>query len=161
MKSMFALFVLLAVVCTVVVETAAEPCILCLIFLKGYNNGRQYGRRGRSVESQNEFSEMLVQASVSDVDDCAKSFICQLNTKAPQAMDLLESEIYPVFGNNGVIDVTKASVEFDLAALTGRLAGERQCATIYARCKTPYKTLLSVMENTLKPRPKAHFGNNI
>jgi hypothetical protein len=161
MKSYFALSVLLLFVSTLVIETAAEPCILCLIFLKGLYVGSRlggrrsygggYGRRwGRSAEEDADLSAAIVQASVADVDDCAKSFVCQLNAKPAVGLDALEVDVRAAFGNGGYIDVTKSSAEFDLAALMGRLAGEQQCSTIYARCRTPYSSMLKTMEQTLK-----------
>ena len=76
----------------------------------------------------------LLQASLVDSDDCAKMFVCQLNTIPAEKLSGFEREVYEDYGKNGTIDVSSEGVEFDLAALTGRLAGKDQCARLYGRC---------------------------
>ena len=97
----------------------------------GYGGYRRRGRYGRSVA---EDEPTLLQASLVDSDDCAKMFVCQLNTIPAEKMSEFEREVYEDYGKNGTIDVTSEGVEFDLAALTGRLAGKEQCERLYGRC---------------------------
>ena len=97
----------------------------------GYGGYRRRGRYGRSVA---EDQPTLLQASLVDSDDCAKMFVCQLNTIPAEKLSGFEREVYEDYGKNGTIDVTSEGVEFDLAALTGRLAGKDQCARLYGRC---------------------------
>ena len=61
-------------------------------------------------------------------------------------MDETEAEVAEMFAPNGFIDVTQGTVEFDLAATMGRIAGEKQCKTVYARCKAPYNQIKEVVE---------------
>ena len=84
---------------------------------------------------------MFLTASVQDTNDCAKSFVCHINAKPVSELgefELVMREMYAI-GDN--IDFTQDTVEFDLAALVGRKAGESQCMTIYQRCKSNYETM--------------------
>lgn len=63
-----------------------------------------------------------------------------------------EFAIATTFGQSDVIDVTKASVLYDVAANIGRKAGEKQCRTVYPRC-------VSGVENIMKEIKKAVYGN--
>ena len=58
----------------------------------------------------------------------------QLNTLPVEKLSGFEREVYEDYGRNGTIDVASEGVEFDLAALTGRLAGLEQCRRLYGRC---------------------------
>ena len=58
----------------------------------------------------------------------------QLNTLPVEKLSVFEREVYEDYGRNGTIDVASEGVEFDLAALTGRLAGLKQCRRLYGRC---------------------------
>jgi hypothetical protein len=49
-----------------------------------------------------------------------------------------------MFGH-GALDVSKSTVEFDLAAFMGRQAGEAQCEKIYSRCAYNSQILMEVM----------------
>ena len=99
---------------------------------RGYGGYRRRGRYGRAVAEEDQ--PTLLQASLVDSDDCAKMFVCQLNTIPAEKMSEFEREVYADYGKNGTIDVTSEGVEFDLAALTGRLAGKEQCERLYGRC---------------------------
>ena len=85
------------------------------------SRGHRYGRSVAADEEQQQ--PMLLQASLVDSDDCAKMFVCQLNTLPVEKLSGFEREVYEDYGVNGTIDVASEGVEFDLAALTGRLAG--------------------------------------
>jgi hypothetical protein len=54
-----------------------------------------------------------------------------------------EFAIATTFGQADVIDVTKPSVLFDVAAHIGRMAGEKQCRTVYSRCAAEANLLIS------------------
>jgi len=112
--------------------------------------GSRYSRRhGRSVEDETfEFDEMsntILDASLNDGDDCAKKLICSLNAQDIKTLQADEAVIASIFGKSAGIDLTAATIEFDLAALMGRQVGKAQCDTIYARCPYQTKDLMEVM----------------
>merc|ERR1711956_4537 len=106
-------------------------------------------RHGRSVEDETfEFDEMsnaILDASLNDGDDCAKKLICSLNAQDIKTLQADEAVIASLFGKSAGIDLTAATIEFDLAALMGRQVGKNQCDTIYARCPYQTKDLMEVM----------------
>lgn len=121
-----------------------------------YSNRRRYGR---SVEepsaltlepqdsAEQQIEKLLLKASIEDVFDCDKKFVCEVSTKPVEAMDFTERAIYDLFGPRGTnIDVQETSVEFQLAHAVGHLAGYEQCEIIYARCNLPYADILASME---------------
>ena len=50
--------------------------------------------------------------------------------------------ISSAFGQMEAIDVTAPSVEFDLAALVGRMVGSQRCQTLYTRCAVTPNTIM-------------------
>ena len=108
---------------------------------RGRSHGHGRGRYGRSVA---EVDEMFLTASQNDADDCAKKLICSLAARDPRTLAQDEAVIVNIFGKN-TLDVSKATVEFDLAAIMGRKAGGAQCEKIYSRCVYPTNTLMEVM----------------
>eukprot|EP00094_Tigriopus_californicus_P005531 TCALIF_05328-PA protein Name:"Protein of unknown function" AED:0.13 eAED:0.13 QI:0/0/0.5/0.5/0/0.5/2/102/185 len=105
--------------------------------------GRRGGLRfGRSVES---IEDRFLQASVDDADDCAKKLVCMVNATPEESMTAEEKVVAEMFGYQDEINVSKSSVEFDLAALVGRKAGPAQCKSIYARCPHNQKYLIEVL----------------
>ncbi|XP_059089433.1 uncharacterized protein LOC131885415 [Tigriopus californicus] len=111
---------------------------------RGFSRGRRFGR---SVEVEGvKVQDLLLKASVNDVDDCAKNFVCQLNTKSIESMDSVEQTLLAIYGQDASIDVSRSDVEFQLAANVGRLAGAEQCQTVYARCPMEYDQLLQTFE---------------
>merc|ERR1712002_1143906 len=86
----------------------------------GYSsNRRRWGRSldGNSVEEENVEGStipknLILQAEFQDSDDCAKMFICKLNTKPENELGEVEHEIKNVFGTNEneALDVKKASI---------------------------------------------------
>jgi len=105
--------------------------------------GRPHRRYGRAVGS---VDEMFLSASQSDADDCAKKLICSLAARNPATLAEDESVISSLFGN-GDLDVSKSTVEFDLAAIMGRRVGVEQCSRVYARCVHSPATLMEVMRS--------------
>ena len=100
-------------------------------------------RYGRSVEDNDGLADILLQASLEDGEDCAKKLVCSLNAQDSTTLAEDEKAIATLFGQN--IDMAAATVEFDLAALMGRQAGEQQCQRIYARCQYQAKDLMAAM----------------
>lgn len=50
---------------------------------------------------------------------------------------LFQEEEYAIastFGQADIVDVTQPTILYDVAALIGRKAGEKQCKTVYPRC---------------------------
>lgn len=107
------------------------------------NHSRFYhlARYGRSIV---DFDDMFLKASQDDANDCAKKLICSLSAQNPSTLAEDEAIIASIFGQ-GDIDVSKSTVEFDLAAIMGRKAGEAQCKKIYSRCDYPLSTLMEAM----------------
>lgn len=59
--------------------------------------------------------------------------------------------IAQTFGQMDAIDVTLPSVEFDLAALIGRMVGSQRCKTVYSRCTmTPQDIMAGIRKAALK-----------
>jgi len=115
---------------------------------------KSYRRHGRSVEDQTEtfdevqaISNAILDASLNDAEDCAKKLVCSLNAQDVNTLQADEIAIATLFGKSEGIDVTAATVEFDLAAIMGRKAGKVQCDTIYARCPYQTKDLMEVMRS--------------
>ncbi len=115
-----------------------------------YYSRRRYYRYRRSVEDEEDneaaVDDLIIQADLADVDDCAKMFLCELNSKDAVNMDKIETVAANMFGSK--IDLSAPSVRFDLAAMTGREVGVEQCKLLYGRCKVPYGTLLKVFEKS-------------
>jgi len=107
---------------------------------------KSYRRHGRSVEDEiDENSNAILDASLNDEDDCAKKLVCSLNAQDIRTLQADEVVIATLFGKSAGIDLSAATVEFDLAALMGRQTGKAQCDTIYARCPYQTKDLMEVM----------------
>ena len=136
---------------------------------RSYHRPRYYRRRyGRSVEDLQDGSvleladDMIIQADLKDVDDCAKMLVCQVNTRK-ENMDEMESLILNIFGLNqdGALDVTKPSAQFDFAALAGQKGGLKQCQTLYGRCQMSYEQLLKTMEENIPMQNLGQVPNEI
>merc|ERR1712088_759005 len=108
-----------------------------LLALKGLLIGRALGKR-----STENLAEIFLEASRKDQYDCAKLLICELNAKPSQELEEDEMIIGSAFGQMDAIDVTVPSVEFDLAALIGRMVGSPRCKTIYSRCTLTPQTIM-------------------
>ncbi len=127
-----------------------------LLGAKRQNSARGSFRLGkRSVDDSQHAEESvrdaLLQASVVDENDCAKSFVCQLNTVPKEWMSDFERSVHETFAGSesGAIDVGSEAVEFELAAMMGRVAGRQQCVRIYSRCANmSYSDMLAVVEST-------------
>ena len=107
----------------------------------GYGHGHGHGRYGRSVTNAD---DMFLIASQNDSDDCAKKLICSLAARDARSLAEDEAVIVSLFGH-GDLDVSKSTVEFDLAAIMGRKVGAEHCAVVYSRCVYSPATLMEVM----------------
>ena len=102
-------------------------------------------------------TELFLSASIEDVDDCVKSYLCQLN--APDVspdfltdLDFMIKEAFPTMtrGDDDVCDsisYKSPTVEFDLAALIGSNSDMEHCGKIYARCSIPFPDISLSMKN--------------
>ncbi len=107
-------------------------------------------RHGRSTEDEspeNILDELFLQATLEDQDDCAKKFVCLANAKEVKSLSSLEKSVINLFGSDGYINVNDASARFQLAAAMGKLAGEDQCRSMYARCPAKYEILSKTLED--------------
>lgn len=140
------------VVGTITVSGGAVATILGLKLLavKGLLLARLL-RGKRSLEDNNlesmSLEEVFLETSTHDEDDCAKMLVCQLNAKPPHMLKPDEYAIASSFGAVPSIDVRAPSVEFDVAAHMGRIAGDAQCKTIYARCKVTTETMIDTIRS--------------
>jgi hypothetical protein len=107
----------------------------------GRSHGHGRGRYGRSVSN---VDEMFLVASQNDADDCAKKLICSLASRDVRTLAEDEAVIVSIFGQ-GELDVSKSTIEFDLAAVMGRKVGEKHCNVVYSRCVYTPQTLMEVM----------------
>lgn len=103
--------------------------------------GTHRGRRAVPVEAS------FLAASIDDADDCAKKLICLLNADSSDSLDSDEKVVKGLFGVGNELDVSKDSVEFDVAALVGRKTGEARCHRIYARCVFNRDDLMNVLRS--------------
>ena len=99
----------------------------------------------RSTVSVEDIPFLINEAALEDKGDCAKKFVCEVHSKDFASLDKTELGIYMLFGTGEVIDVSKDSVQFDLAALIGRKAGFAQCQKVYARCNASNNQLKSAL----------------
>jgi hypothetical protein len=72
------------------------------------------------------------------------NFIFSLSSRDVTTLAEDEQLILSLFGR-GDIDVSKSTVEFDLAAKMGQKVGLEHCNTVYARCPYNVKQLMEVM----------------
>jgi hypothetical protein len=72
------------------------------------------------------------------------NFIFSLSSLDVTTLAEDEQLILSLFGR-GDIDVSKSTVEFDLAAMMGQKVGVGHCNTVYARCPYNVKQLMEVM----------------
>ena len=129
---------------------------------QGRNNRRRSQRKryGRSVQDDQtqdfQFHEkrrisddLILNANVQDLDDCAKKFICELNAKDETILDDFELSMKSAFGvdKRGNLDVKSISARFDFAASVGQNAGNYQCKILFRRCTHSYKVLKGLYWN--------------
>ena len=98
-------------------------------------------RFGRSIT---DIDELFLFASQNDADDCAKKLICSLAAKDVNTLAQDEAVIVSLFGQSE-LDVSKTSIEFDLAATMGRKVGSDHCNSVYSRCGYTSDSLMEVM----------------
>jgi hypothetical protein len=98
-------------------------------------------RFGRSIT---DIDELFLFASQNDADDCAKKLICSLAAKDVNTLAQDEAVIVSLFGQSE-LDVSKTTIEFDLAAIMGHKVGSDQCNIVYSRCGYTSESLMEVM----------------
>ncbi len=106
--------------------------------------------------------ELFLRATMQDVDDCAKKFVCLVNSRdaAGEGLDSMERTVVSLFeGEKGFLDASAGSARFQLAAIMGRVAGASQCDRIYARCTLPYRDMAKFMEAVPVPDVGANLVN--
>ncbi len=104
------------------------------------------GYHKRSLAGPEDIPAVLSEAALEDEGDCAKKFVCEVHAKAFDALDDAEKAVFFLFsGANDSIDVSRESVQFDLAALVGRRAGAEQCRRVYARCEASSDDMKAVL----------------
>ena len=72
------------------------------------------------------------------------TFFYSLSSRVEQGLAEDEALILSLFGR-GDLDVSKSTVEFDLAAKMGSKAGIEHCNSVYARCRYAVKDLMDIM----------------
>lgn len=166
------MLVVLALACSVAIVSSIEPISTIIIgakilIAKGFiigaakgliarnlsqrGGGHGHGHGKREAEA-GDFNAVLVDNYKKDADDCTKFLICQLNAKPLNKLDEDEFAIATTFGQADVLDVTSASVLYDVAAHVGRMAGEKQCRAVYPRCAADVDTIMKEIK-------KAAYGN--
>lgn len=86
-----------------------------------------------------------------DQDDCSKRLICELNAKGAEGRELTANEelIAQIFGKGNSLDVSKESLEFDVAAVLGRKIGKLRCELSYRRCTVSVEELMDMIETEI------------
>nr|XP_040575406.1 uncharacterized protein LOC121124320 [Lepeophtheirus salmonis] len=117
----------------------------------GGRGGRRGGRRGGSLRyfgkrSIDDFESVLLSASQHDASDCAKKLVCEVSGLTLEDINSEETMIARLF-NPDHLDVTKATVEFDLAAQIGKHVGIQQCSIIYQRCPHSRRKLIDIFRD--------------
>jgi len=108
--------------------------------------GRKGGHKSKYGKRSIEDVETLVaEAAVEDAGDCAKKLICLVHAKAANTLDQQEAAVFQLFPAADAIDVSKDTVQFDLAAVVGRKAGAAACERVYRRCEMTVEQLKSAM----------------
>ncbi len=105
---------------------------------------------------------LFLRATQQDADDCAKKFVCLVNSRAAagEGLDQMERTVAALFQDErGFLDASSGSVEFQLASVIGRTVGEEQCQRIYARCTVSYRDMAKFMEALPVPDLKANQIN--
>ena len=69
------------------------------------------------------YQSILIQICLQDQDDCSKRLLCELNAKKASGGELSDNEdiIAESYGNNDEVDINAESLEFDIAALLGKV----------------------------------------
>ena len=72
------------------------------------------------------------------------NYVFSLSSRVVTTLAEEEQQILSLFGH-GDLDVSKSTVEFDLAAMMGQKVGVGHCNTVYARCPYNVDQLMEVM----------------
>ncbi|XP_040575519.1 uncharacterized protein [Lepeophtheirus salmonis] len=101
---------------------------------------------GRGKRSAIDLESLLLSASQRDFSDCAKKLVCEVNGLSRAEIESEEAMIAALF-NADSLDLSKATVEFDLAAQIGKRVGKEQCAVIYERCPHNRQKLMKIFRD--------------
>ncbi|QQP50521.1 Uncharacterized protein FKW44_011545 [Caligus rogercresseyi] len=135
-----------AAVATVAVGPAlASLAILKAAAIKGLIVG-SFLAGGRGKRSTTDLETLLLSASQKDSTDCAKKLVCEVNGLSPAVLQSEEAMIARLFNANS-LDLSKATVEFDLAAQIGKRVGKEQCSIIYERCPHDRQKLVQIFRS--------------
>jgi len=83
-----------------------------------------------------------------DQDDCSKMMLCQLNAKRATGETLSQNEaiIADRYGKGDEVDINAESLEFDVAALLGKVGGLRRCEMSYRRCESSVAEMMKMID---------------
>jgi hypothetical protein len=105
-----------------------------------------YGRKKRLAVDPN---AVILEASQEDAYDCAKKLVCMIHAKPVHSLSYEEQAIYSLFGSKvESLDVSRDSIEFEVAALMGSKVGVSQCNKIYSRCPHEQATLMEAIRDS-------------
>uniref|UniRef100_A0A0K2TSI0 Uncharacterized protein n=2 Tax=Lepeophtheirus salmonis TaxID=72036 RepID=A0A0K2TSI0_LEPSM len=112
----------------------------------GYNHRHHGFQNYRFKRSLDEYETILLSAAQNDASDCAKRLVCEVNGTPLENFSKEETMIARLF-NPDHLDITKITVEFDLAAQIGKRVGIEQCAVLYERCPHDKKKLMEIFND--------------
>ena len=74
----------------------------------------------------------MTRLCVQDQDDCSKMMLCQLNAKRATGETLSQNEaiIADSYGKGDEVDINAESLEFDIAALLGKVVSDSSCKSV-------------------------------
>ena len=101
------------------------------------------------------FSDL--QASLEDDNDCLKMFTCELAAMSDsEQLTMLERDILDAFPaqSESDLDLSKVTIEFDVAAAMGRKMGKKQCDIIYGRCPMQRQQISQLMNKVVEENPQ-------
>lgn len=83
-----------------------------------------------------------------DQDDCSKMMLCQLNAKLATGEKLSQNEVIIAesYGKDEEVDINAESLEFDIAALLGKVGGLRRCEMSYRRCESSIAEMMRMID---------------
>jgi len=83
-----------------------------------------------------------------DQDDCSKRMLCELNARRESGEQLTDNEriIADSYGGGGEVDINAESLEFDIAALLGKIGGMRRCEMSYRRCESSVAEMIKMID---------------
>merc|ERR1711997_616703 len=83
-----------------------------------------------------------------DQDDCSKRLLCELNAKKAGGEEITENEeiIAASYGKTDSIDISTESLEFDIAAVLGRVGGAGRCELSCRRCESSIPEMMRMID---------------